>query len=203
MRLITGFHKASSIDHLLAETKMMWVSEHLGILCAPYLASCLNPMHLSREVVLLPPGPRTNNQGRPLKETLSSKFHDVVSPHTHDGRVILEVRQNRTKNKIHTAAVRASIAAGGLNPVLGHKASEVHPLEESLPRMTLVQLRSGKCSALKSYQHFIHAANDDVCPDCRSVPHTTNNLFNYHALQTSLTVIDLWRNSVKAADFLL
>jgi hypothetical protein len=67
MRLITGCHKASSIDHLLAETKMMRVSEHLGMLCAQYLASCLNPTHPSHEVVMLPPGPRTNNQGRPLK----------------------------------------------------------------------------------------------------------------------------------------
>jgi hypothetical protein len=71
MHLITGCHKASSIDHLLAVTKMIRVSEHLGMLCAQYLASCLNPTHPSHEVVLLPPGPRTNNQGRPLKETLA------------------------------------------------------------------------------------------------------------------------------------
>jgi hypothetical protein len=85
MRLITGCHKASYIDHLLGETKMMRVSEQLGMLCAQYLASCLNPTHPSHGVVLLSPGPRTNNQGCPLKETLALKFHDVLSPHTDDG----------------------------------------------------------------------------------------------------------------------
>jgi hypothetical protein len=79
MRLITGCHKAFSITHLYAETKLMPVAEHLGMLCAQFLAGCLLPSHSSHEVVLLPPGPRKNSSGRPLKETLASRFDDSVA----------------------------------------------------------------------------------------------------------------------------
>jgi hypothetical protein len=61
--LITGGHKASSIDHLLAETKMMRLSEHLTMLCTLYLASCLGLSHLSRAVILPPPVPHVNKHG--------------------------------------------------------------------------------------------------------------------------------------------
>ena len=80
MRLITGCHKASSIDQLLTESKLMPVAEHLSMLCAQFLASCLRPTHPSHETVLIPPGPRTNASGRPMKETLQSKFSAVVAP---------------------------------------------------------------------------------------------------------------------------
>jgi hypothetical protein len=110
------------------------------------------------------------------------------------------------ESEIHTSTVRASIAAAGINLVLGYKAPEIHSSEESLPCIfciTLAQLRSGKCCNLKSYQHFINAADNDVCPDCRSAPYSTNHLFNCHAFQTSLTVINLWQKPMKAAEFLL
>jgi hypothetical protein len=52
IRLITGCHKAASIGHLLTETKMMPVAEHLSMLCAQFLVSCLRPSHPSHKVVL-------------------------------------------------------------------------------------------------------------------------------------------------------
>jgi hypothetical protein len=45
MRLITGCHRATSVDHLLAESKMMCVSENLSMLCSRFLISCLSPSH--------------------------------------------------------------------------------------------------------------------------------------------------------------
>jgi hypothetical protein len=60
MRLIKGCHKATSIDHLLTESKLMPVAEHLSKLCAQFLTNCLRPSHPSHEVVQIPPGPRTN-----------------------------------------------------------------------------------------------------------------------------------------------
>jgi hypothetical protein len=147
MRLVTGCHKASSIDHLLMETKMMRVSEHLSMLCAQYLASCSSPSHPSHDLIQLPSGPRTNNQGRPMKETLVSKFGHVVSPLLTDDGIIPAVSQKRAKTVIHTEAVRASIAAIGVNPVLGTVPPPIQSSEESLPRIfrtTLAQLRSGK-----------------------------------------------------------
>jgi hypothetical protein len=51
------------------------------MLCTQFLASCLRPSHPSNATVKLPPGPRKIQHGRPLKETLSSRFHDAVSPY--------------------------------------------------------------------------------------------------------------------------
>jgi hypothetical protein len=79
MHLITGCHKAADLDHLNAETEFMPVAAHLSMLYTQFLASCLHPSHPSHEIVGLPPGPRHNTHGRPLKETLSC-FHDNVSP---------------------------------------------------------------------------------------------------------------------------
>jgi hypothetical protein len=83
--LIPYCHKATDIDHLHAETKFMPVATHLSMLCTQFLASCLRTSHPSHNVVKLPPGPRHNVYGRPLKETLSSKFQDAVSPFLTNG----------------------------------------------------------------------------------------------------------------------
>jgi hypothetical protein len=80
LRLITGCHKASNISHLHAEAKLLPVAEHLSMLCAQFLASCMRSFHPSHDIVRIPPGPRTNKYGRPLKETLLSRFGDKV-PH--------------------------------------------------------------------------------------------------------------------------
>ena len=37
LRIITGSHKTSSIDHLHSETKMLQVEDHLNLLSAQYL----------------------------------------------------------------------------------------------------------------------------------------------------------------------
>jgi hypothetical protein len=204
MRLITGCHKAASIDHLLSETKMMPVAEHLSMLCTQFLANCLGPSHPSHGVVLLPPGPRTNAAGRPMKETLSSRFSAAVSPFLQNG-IVPEPSYKSTKEAIHTDAVCTAIDKLKPNPVLGVKAPEVHASKLSLPRVyqtTLNQLRSGKCACLRSYLFFIKSATDDVSPDCNSAPHTTRHLFSCSARPTTLTVWDLWRNLVLTADFI-
>ena len=43
MRIATGCHKMSSIDHLHTEAEMLKVREHLELLSAQYLARCLEP----------------------------------------------------------------------------------------------------------------------------------------------------------------
>ena len=139
-----------------------------------------------------------------MKETLASKFQDKIYPFLRDG-VILGVNQNRVKKELHTSAVRASIAALGVNPVLGAVPPPIHPSEQSLSRSfrtTLSRLRSGKCFQLNSYQHFINALDFNTCPDCQSAPHTSSHLFNCPSNPTSLSVIDLWLQPVLAAEFI-
>jgi hypothetical protein len=182
----------------------MPVADYLAMLCQQFLDSCLRPSHPSHEVVLLPPGPRKNKHGHPLKEMLSSKFTDSITHHLSDG-IVPEVSSNRIKSAIHTDAVRASVAAVGVNPVLGCVPPPVHPSELYLPRIyqtTLSQLRSGKCSNLRNYQFFINPTTDDVCPNCHLATHSTNHLFACQAQPTALTVFDLWLHPVRAADFI-
>ena len=42
LRIITGSHKMSSIDHLHSETKILLVEDHLNLLSAQYLIHCLD-----------------------------------------------------------------------------------------------------------------------------------------------------------------
>ena len=206
MRLITGCHKASSIDHLLTESKLMPVAEHLSMLCAQFLASCLRPTHPSYETVKIPTGPRTNASGRPMKETLQSKFSATISPFLEaEGGTIHDISYGRVKVAIHAASVRDSINRLKPNPVLGAKAPEVHAYELSLSRIyqtTLAQLHSNKCASLQSYKHFIKSAADDSCPECLSAPHTTSHIFSCCAYPTPLTKWDLWYKPVEAAEFI-
>ena len=46
LRIITGSHKMSTIDHLHSETKMPLVEDHLSLLSAQYLVHCLYTDHV-------------------------------------------------------------------------------------------------------------------------------------------------------------
>ena len=43
LRIATGCHKMSSVDHLGVEANMLKVMEHSELLSAQYLARCLEP----------------------------------------------------------------------------------------------------------------------------------------------------------------
>jgi hypothetical protein len=51
----------------------------------------MRPAHPSHDLVLLPPGPRRNKHGRPLKETLQSKYGHVVELYLNENGVMAEV----------------------------------------------------------------------------------------------------------------
>jgi hypothetical protein len=132
MQLITGCHKAAIINHFHSETKFMPVAAHLSMLCTKFLASCLCTSHPSHNVVKLPPGPRCNAPGRPLKETLFSKFGYAAAPFLCEG-IDLECDYKKTKYDIHTLAVSAAIAVAKPNRVLGTRPPKIHPSECDLP----------------------------------------------------------------------
>jgi hypothetical protein len=158
LRLATGCHKAASVAHLHAEAKMLPVSEHLSMLCAQFLASCMRPGHPSHDIVLLPLGPRSNVKGHPMKETLLSPFCDALSPHFRNGIIPCPL-YNKIKDEIHTSAVRDYLASAEPNKILGVRPpTDIDPSELSLLRAfqtTNSQLRSGRCSSLKSYMFYI------------------------------------------------
>jgi hypothetical protein len=142
--LATGCHMTTSISHIHAECKMMPVAERLSMLCTQFLANCLRPTHPSNSTVLLSPGPRTNAKGRPLKETLSSKFYSAVEPHLRGG-IVPTGLYNKIKAEIHTTDVNEFLASAPPNVILGFKPLKVDPAEQSLPhayQTTMSQLTS-------------------------------------------------------------
>jgi hypothetical protein len=58
MHTITGCHKMANQDHLLAETGMLPVTEHLRLLSCQFLANASQEHHLSYQVVKIPTGQR-------------------------------------------------------------------------------------------------------------------------------------------------
>ena len=57
LRIITGAHKMSSIDHLHCETEMLRVEEHLNLLSAQYLIQCLEPHSACYNITRMDPLP--------------------------------------------------------------------------------------------------------------------------------------------------
>ena len=54
LRIITGSHKMSSIDHLHSETKMLLVEDHMNLLSAQYLVHCLDTENVCHHITTSP-----------------------------------------------------------------------------------------------------------------------------------------------------
>ena len=69
LRIITGSHKGSCIDHLHSVTKMLQVEDHLNLLPVQYLVQCLNTENVYHQ-----DGSSTNgNEGDNIHQTLSNR----------------------------------------------------------------------------------------------------------------------------------
>ena len=69
LRIATGCHKMSSVDHLHAGVKMLKVREHSELLSAQYLARCLEPGNVSQSITA------RETPKRRMKETLFTSQH--------------------------------------------------------------------------------------------------------------------------------
>ena len=168
------------------------------MLCSQALATCLQTGHPSFPVVTADSGPRPRQ-----KNTLQYRFYAKVAPYISQDGTIADAKLAR--NEIHTAAVAESIAARGINRVLGTPAPPVHEEEKQLSRKTrrtLSQLRSGHCYSLNDYKHRIGQSDSNICPCCRQEEHTVHHIFECPVYPTDLQPEDLWRRPVSAADFL-
>ena len=111
LRIATGCPMMASADHLHMEAEIMTVREHLDMLCAQFLASCLQPNHPSFPVVTADSGPRNK------KQTLQRRYlAQVESFREEDGSITDAATARKT---IHRIAVENSIRARGTNRVLG------------------------------------------------------------------------------------
>ena len=96
LRIITGSHKMSSIDHLHSETKILQVEAHVNLLSAQYLVQCLNTDTVCHHITTMDHPPRE------MKETLFTRHNQTV----------LQLLSNTKKDSlqaIHTPFVNRAI----------------------------------------------------------------------------------------------
>ena len=195
LRIATGCHRMSNIDHLHDETKVMKVQPHCEMISKQFLLATQKSDHPNKTDLNKPPPPRQ------MKQTLTSKF----------GKEIKTLSRNLTEDNykpkiktIHTKSVKNMLKDFSNNKVINARPPEIHRSECKLPRVTrstLAQLRSGYSMYLNSYKSRIDPNISDKCPNCDS-SHTTEHLFNCQNNPTNLNVRSLWHKPLDAARFL-
>ena len=142
LRIITGSHNMSSIDHIHSETKMLQVEDHLNLLSVQYLVQCLDTENVCHHITKMDLPPRE------MKETIFTRHYQTVLP-------LLANNRKDTLQALHTSFVNTAIGNMKDNRVLNSRPPSIND-EESLlqrrQRTTLSQLRSGHCKLLNSYK---------------------------------------------------
>ena len=95
LRIITGSHKMSSIDHLHSETKMLLVKD-LTLLSAQYLVYCIDTENVCHPITTMDHPPRE------MKETLFTRHNQTVVP-------LLANTNKASPQAVHTSSVDTSI----------------------------------------------------------------------------------------------
>ena len=188
LRIATGSHKMSSIDHLHNETEMLTVKQHSDLLSAQYLVQCLDPDHVCHNITTMDAPPRQ------MKHTLHTRHYPTVQP-------LLATTKKETLQAVHTEAVTRAINSQQPNRVLHNRPPPISLEEDTLrrpQRTTLSQLRSGHCRLLNSYQNRLKPTVDPRCPDCGVNPHDVPHLFHCTAHPNDLSTVNLWDKPVES-----
>ena len=74
LRISTGCHKISAVDHLHIEAKVLKVREHSELLSAHYLARCLEPGNVSNSITT------RDTLKRRMMETPFARHRSTVEP---------------------------------------------------------------------------------------------------------------------------
>ena len=188
LRIATGSHKMSSIDHLHNETEMLTVKQHSDLLSAQYLVQCLDPDHVCHNITTMDVPPRQ------MKHTLHTRHYPTVQP-------LLAATKKETLQAVHTEAVTRAINSQQPNRVLHNRPPPISLEEDTLrrpQRTTLSQLRSGHCRLLNSYQNRLKPTVDPRCPDCGVNPHDVPHLFHCTAHPNDLSTVNMWDKPVES-----
>ena len=136
LRIATGCHKMSSVDHLHVEAKMLKVREHSELLSAQYVARCLAPGNVCHSITT------RETHKRRMKETLFIRHRNTVEP------MMLANNRKVTLQAIHSDAVNKAVKDKKNNIVLDGLPHPINDSEKDLTRKeraTLAQLGSGCC----------------------------------------------------------
>ena len=168
LRIATGCHKMSSVNHLHVEAKMLKVREHSELLSAQYLARCLEPGSVCHSITT------RETPKRRMKETLFSRHRNTVEP------MMLANNRKATLQTIHSDAIKKGCQRSLKKIVLDGLPHPIDDSEKDLTRKehaTLAQLRSGYCKLLGSHKSRIKKdASLDVCADCDNTPDTMSSI---------------------------
>ena len=96
LRIITGSHKMSSIDHKHSETTMLQVEDHLNLLSAQYLVQCMDTENVCHHITKMDLPPRE------MKETIFTRHYHTVLP-------LLANNRKDTLQALHTSFVNTAI----------------------------------------------------------------------------------------------
>ena len=116
LRIATGCHKMSSVDHLHVEAKMMKVRDHSDLLSTQYLARCLEPGNVCHYITT------RETYKRRIKETLFTRHRNTVEP------MMLADNRKATLQTIHTDEVNKAVKDQKKNIVLDNAP---HPINDS------------------------------------------------------------------------
>ena len=105
LRIITGSHKMSSIDHIHSETKMLQAEDHLNLLSAQYLVQSLDTENVCHHITKMDLPPRE------MKETIFTRHYQTVLP-------LLANNRKDTLQALHTSFVNTAICNMKDNRVL-------------------------------------------------------------------------------------
>ena len=171
LRIITGSHKMSSIDHIHSETKMLQVEDHQNLLSAQYLVQYLDTENVS----------------------IFTIHYQTVLP------LLANNRKNKLQ-ALHTSFVNTAIGNMKDNRVLSNRPPSINDEETLLPRRqrtTLSQLRSGHCKLLNSYKKRLKQSDSSGCPDCGMDPQDVPHLFDCMAHPNDLSPVNLWDKPIQ------
>ena len=95
LRISTGCHKLSSVDHLHAEANVLKVREHSELPSARYLSRCLEPENVNNSLTT------RDTPKRRMKETLFTRYCSTLEP------MMIAKDRKATLKAIHTKAVNS------------------------------------------------------------------------------------------------
>ena len=120
LRIATGCVIMTDIDHLHTEIKTLKVGEHFKMLCSQFLATCLQPNHVSFPIVTADSCPRR------IKQSLLMGFNDQINDLLVNGS-ITDIKVAR--KMIHTRVMRETIGSRSANGVLLMAAPDVRMMQ--------------------------------------------------------------------------
>lgn len=128
------------------------------------------------------------------KQTISSCFISVVSPYLTNDTINPAEYDDVIEDTLHQTR---QIAIQNQSPKLMHQdiSPEINPVEETLHkahRTALIQLKSGNCESISTFQNILERSTPTKRSDCHSGEDlTTQHLFRCNAHPTYLCVGDL------------